>query len=308
MRARLVTGAAIGVVGALVFTAGIAWPRDAAPAALPAADRTAGLPVVPAEPSPSTVDKPAPVPSRSSAAPSPTPGPTTPPPVPGWTLVDYDDFTGTQLDRTRWGVYDSLATNKVSTWSPSMVTVTAGELRIAGHGRNPHGDGNVSGGLCWCRGDGDQTYGMWQVRARFDAGYGYGQALILWPKSGRWPQDGELDFVETPTPAKKTAVQTIHWGSDNQTDDQRVAGDFTQWHVYAVIWRPGDVQMLIDGKVYFDTATSGSHPDIPHNPMHLAIQQEPGPLNPDDWIPAPGAQTPDQVTMHLDWVRLYRQG
>jgi len=186
------------------------------------------------------------------------------------------------------------------------VTVAGGELRIAGRGRSPDGNGNVSGGLCWCRGAGNQTFGMWQVRARFQAGTGYGQALILWPESNRWPQDGELDFAEAPHPDKKSVSQTIHWGDGNETDSQQVAGDFTQWHVYSVIWRPGGVQMLIDNRVYYDTTRSGDHPQIPHSPMHLAMQQEPGPLNPDDWIPPPGPGTPEQVTMHIDWVRLYR--
>src|SRR5205807_5562556 len=107
------------------------------------------------------------------------------------------------------------ATNGISRWTSAMVTVGGGELRIAGHGNNPSGSGNVSGGLCWCNGAGDQIYGRWEVRARFEAGTGYGQAILLWPRSNRWPQDGELDFVETPNPSTNVAVATVHWGDTN---------------------------------------------------------------------------------------------
>ena len=144
------------------------------------------------------------------------------------------------------------------------------------------------------------------VRQPREGGTGYGQALLLWPTSGQWPQDGELDFAESPHGDKKTVAQTIHWGSDNQIDYRWVNGDFTAWHTYAVVWKPGVVQMLVDNKVYYDSSTSKAHPQVPTDPMHLVIQQEPGPFNPTDWVPAPNAHTPDQVTLHVDWVRLYR--
>src|SRR5262249_42468834 len=149
-------------------------------------------------------------------------------------------------------------------------------------------------------------YGMWQVRARFEAGLGYGQALILWPTSDNWPQEGELDFVETPKPDKKSAALTVHWGADNRIDYRRIGGDFTPWHTYSGGWKPSGIQMLVDDRVYYDSTRSKTHPQVPDHPMHLAIQQEPGPLDAPGWVPAPGAGTPDVVTLHVDWVRLYR--
>jgi beta-glucanase (GH16 family) len=296
MRPRAVTGSVMAALGIVALSAGAAWPREPVPRPVPAHPTVRAAPPpapVPAGSAPSTVD-------------SPVAQPSAPAPVPGWTLVDYDDFTGQRLDRRRWAVYDSTATNGVSRWSPSMVSVADGELRIVGQGRDPDGHGNISGGLCWCNGSGNQTYGMWQVRARFERGTGYGQALLLWPTSDNWPQEGELDFVETPHADKKSAALTVHWGTDNQIDYRWVGGDFTQWHTYTVVWRPGLVQMLIDDKVYYDSTTSSVHPQIPDHPMHLAIQQEPGPLDAPDWVPPPGRDTPDTVTLHIDWVRLYR--
>jgi beta-glucanase (GH16 family) len=222
-------------------------------------------------------------------------------------LIDFDDFNGSQLDPARWGVYNGFATNGTSRWSPDMVRVADGELQIIGTGRDPTGAANVSGGLCWCRGNGVQTYGRWQVRARFDAGTGFGQAMLLWPQSERWPEDGEIDFVETPTGTKQTAVATVHWGStaDHRQDSDRLAGDFTQWHVYTVEWRPGSVKVTMDSSVLYDSTLSANPPDIPRTAMYLALQQEPGPFG-QNWVPAPTAATPAQVVMHVDWVKLYQ--
>jgi endo-1,3-1,4-beta-glycanase ExoK len=274
-------GATVAAVVAVVLAAALAWPRAEAGRA----GRTSRATASPATASP--------------AAPSPRPSLS-----PG-TLVDADDFTGTAIDRSKWEVYQAPASNHVSQWLTSMVTVADGELRIAGHGNSPDGVGNVSGGVCWCRGLGNQAYGIWQVRARFAAGTGYGQAILLWPESNRWPQDGELDFVETPGGPKTTAIGTVHWGADNQQDARKASGDFTAWHTYAVEWRPTFVTMSIDGRVYYDSAKSARHPAIPTGPMQLAIQQEPGPFG-HNWVPAPNGSTPDQVVMHIDWVRIYR--
>src|SRR2546421_11721983 len=109
---RLAVGTAIGVLGILVLSAGVAWPRT--PLGRPAADDT--LAVVPdssapsdPEPAPSasgpfTVAPSSAAPSAgssaSSAPPSPPPA-TTPPPVPGWTLVAFDGFSSDRLGKSR---------------------------------------------------------------------------------------------------------------------------------------------------------------------------------------------------------------
>jgi len=104
-------------------------------------------------------------------------------------LVGFDDFTGTKPD-SRWGLYDSVSPIG-ATWTPDRDQVSDGTLRIVGTGNNPTGQGNASGGLCWCGQGGNRLYGRWVVRARFGAGAGYGQTVGLWPESnqaaGPWP-------------------------------------------------------------------------------------------------------------------------
>ncbi|GAA3523447.1 hypothetical protein GCM10022222_01870 [Amycolatopsis ultiminotia] len=223
-------------------------------------------------------------------------------------LIAEDDFTGAKLDTTKWSPYNAKSSNGISQWSPDEVGVGGGELRINGHGRDPSGKTNRSGALCWCRGAGNQAYGLWMVRAKFDAGKGYGPAMLLWPQSNHWPEDGELDLVESAQPKRTTALSSVHWGSlpNGKRESGKLWGDYTQWHTYAVDWQPDFVKYSIDGQTVYDTRYSLQNPGIPKNPMHLVIQQEPGPFGAPSWIPAPDASTPDQVIVHVDWVKIYK--
>jgi len=224
-----------------------------------------------------------------------------------WELVDRDDFQGSRLDQTRWEVYDHPASNGVGDWFPEQVSVAGGQLRITGRGRDPSGVGNRAGGLCWCGRHGDQTYGLWRLRARLEPGAGYGQVFLLWPASGRWPQDGELNFAEVPGGAKDEVVGVVHWGDPprGEEDSARLRADLTAWHTYTVVWLPGVVRYYLDDTLFYDSTTSGGQVEVPDGPMHLALQVEPGPFG-RDWVPAPGPDTPDEVVTHVDWVELHR--
>lgn len=207
-----------------------------------------------------------------------------------------DEFDGTALD-DKWGIYASTSPNG-SVWSRDAVTVRDGILRITGTGRNPTGSGNVAGGVCWCGAGGNRTSGVWTVRARFDAGAGYGPGLMLWPESDK-ASDGFATFAAF-NEADRTSVRSlVMWGTAGEKAEARLTGDFSQWHVYRVEWRPGSLRMFVDEQVLFDSA---SRPGmvVPTRPMHLVIQVMVGPK---DGVPAANASTPDTVVTEVDWVR-----
>lgn len=207
-----------------------------------------------------------------------------------WPLIAGDDFAGGTMDRSHWNIYHGRTTDDVGKQSRSAVTVTDGMLQITAHG-------DTSGGLSWGPG---QTYGRWEVRARSDAATGYGPVILLWPDSEKWPQGGEIDFMEQPQPDRTVNNVTVHYGSDNSQYATTQTGDFTQWHDYAVEWEPDHITAWIDGKQVFHTTDPAQ---IPHDPMHLAIQEDIGPLP--GWMPAPDASTPDQVHLQVQWVHIY---
>ncbi|HKT06121.1 MAG TPA: glycoside hydrolase family 16 protein [Rugosimonospora sp.] len=214
--------------------------------------------------------------------------------------VDWDDFTG-PLDTTRWSLYENANANG-SLWSHGAIQVTGGELQIVGTGKNPTGKGNVAGGLCWCGTNGDQLYGVWKIRARFDAGAGYSPVLGLWPRTNS-AADGYITAVLLPDAGRTLSYGGVVWGPDSRNDVSDVTGTFTAWHVITIEWRATYVKLYLDGRVYYDSTRSKTAPQIPRVPMHLYVQVEPGPK---DGVPAPDASTPARVVTHIDWVKLYR--
>jgi endo-1,3-1,4-beta-glycanase ExoK len=232
----------------------------------------------------------------------PTDPPTASPSVaPLGTLLATDDFGATAVDTTRWSIYQSTAPN-LSTLSRSAVQVTNGELQIVGVGKNPTGQGNVSGGLCWCGKGGNQLYGKWEVRARFDPGSGYCPVIGLWPQSNR-QSDGSITFAGANEADRHTLHAYLAWLTDHLvTSERKFAGDLTGWHTYTVEWRDAFVKMYLDNKVIYDSTTTADQVVIPRAPMHLFIQQAVGPVA---GIPAAGPSTPDQVVTHVDWARMY---
>jgi hypothetical protein len=297
-RLVLVTVVTVAVLAGTVVAVKLAWPTHggaavvvAASAANPPGSGTGAEPGVPAigqGPAGAVSVNPSNV--RSSARPGPTPA----------SGAAGDEFSSAALDTSKWAVYGDKGT---SPYAADMVGVSGGELQVRGVGKNPTAAANKSGGLCWCGDGGNRLYGRWQVRARFDAGSGYRQVLVLWPQSDNSSADGSITFVSDGDAARKslgvvllppggaTAARVFH------------SGDFTAWHVYTVDWRAGYVKVSVDSTLIYDSTAGAGAPTIPHKPMHLAIQQDKGP---GDGVPAPNSSTPAQVVMHIDWVHLFR--
>ena len=208
----------------------------------------------------------------------------------GWQLQDHDEFDGSTLGPA-WRPYTGETTGGVGRHDPANLHVADGMLSIVSHGLS-------SGGLEWAPG---QLYGRWEVRARTQKAVGYGDVLILWPDAEDFPQGGEVDFMEIPKPERNEYNFNLHFGADNSQNGTKVAGDFTQWHNYAVEWTPDHVAGFVDGQEVFRTT---ERHQIPPRPMHLTMQQDIGPY--DNWIPPRDATTPAEVSFQIDWVRIYR--
>jgi hypothetical protein len=204
-----------------------------------------------------------------------------------------DDFTAS-LDKAKWSVY---GTSPPSTFSPDMVRVQDGELQVVGAGNNPTAAANKAGGLCWCV-NGNFRYGTWQVRARFDAGSGYRDAIVLWPQSGNKSTDGSVNLATDADAARKALVVSLQPPGGGASEGATRDGDFTAWHVYRVDWRASYVRMYVDDVLIYDSS-AGTPKPVPHGPMHLVIQLDKGPAG---GIPAANEQTPAEVVLHVDWV------
>jgi beta-glucanase (GH16 family) len=245
-------------------------------------DGFSGLPgtvsAIPAPPSASAEDK-----ARSAL-----PGD----PGPQWKIFTKEDFDTLRGDV--WGSYDSVGAFGNGLRRSSAITVADGLLNITATG------GNVSGGMAHQVG---QTYGRWEVRARTDKGRGFGSAILLWPDSERFPQDGEIDIMEVPSETRDRAHFIVHFagpGGSDKVYGSYAEDDFSQWHTFACDWLPDRIVFYVDGVERLRVTDRNI---IPKKPMHLAIQFDQGPKK--DWIPAPDATTPPAFALQVDWVRIY---
>jgi hypothetical protein len=213
-------------------------------------------------------------------------------PGPEWRRVTTEDFNS--LRPQAYGLYDSVGGFGNGLRRSSAISVANGVLNITAT------NGNVSGGMAHKLG---QTYGRWEFRARTDLGRGFGSAILLWPDSERFPQDGEIDIMEVPSETRDRAHFIVHFGGPGGSD--KVYGsyaedDFSQWHTFAVDWLPDRIVFYVDGVERFRVTDRNI---IPDKPMHLAMQFDQGPKK--DWIAAPDVTTPKAFSLQVDWLRVY---
>ena len=213
-------------------------------------------------------------------------------PGPQWRQVTKEDFDS--LRPNIWGTYDSVGAFGAGLRRSSAVSVKDGLLNITATG------GDVSGGMAQQTG---QLYGRWEFRARTDKGRGFGSAILLWPDSEQFPDDGEIDIMEVPSETRDRTHMITHFAGPNDSD--KVYGsyaedDFSQWHTFALDWLPDRLVFYVDGVERFRVTDRNI---IPKKPMHLCLQFDQGPKK--DWIAAPDASTPASFALQVDWVRVY---
>jgi hypothetical protein len=202
--------------------------------------------------------------------------------VHGWGTPDReDDFTGSTA---QWDVYDGPGHAGEGRRSPSAVTVQDGILTITGD------SSGTTAGMAWNPG---QKYGRWEGRVRAPASDpSYNALLLLWPDAEDFPVGGEIDFMEMMDHTRATTDIFIHYGEDNSQVNGQVEIDGTEWHNWAVEWTPEAITAYVDGEEWYRTTDTSI---FPPGPMHLCIQL--------DWFPE--GDTPQESTMHVDWVRQY---
>jgi hypothetical protein len=137
----------------------------------------------------------------------------------------------------------------------------------------------------------DQLYGRYAVRFRADPIDGYKTAWLLWPASGVWPRDGEIDFPEGELDGAMSAFMHRMNGSSGGDQDAYVTNaGYANWHTAVIEWTPSSVTFILD-----DAVIGVSNTRIPSTPMHWVLQTETS-LN--SVYPAPSIQG----NVQIDWV------
>ncbi len=236
-------------------------------------------------------------PSSSSSPTRPTTDPTATPTTPAtdgtqaavlnrWgAVVAGDEFNYVGVpNQAKWKVYNSPGHGGNGLRKPSQVAVNGVRLRISGTAAG------TTGGMS-AKFD-RRKYGRWETRMKVSArDPEYHPVLILWPDSGNWPCDGEIDYAEgTGNPQVMNFFH--HYSCDNRQTHAGKTLDATQWHNYAVEWTDKAIVGYLDGVEWFRDSNPSHQPP---GPMHQTIQL--------DWFPDGTTTTP--TTMDVDWVRVY---
>ncbi len=157
-------------------------------------------------------------------------------------------------------------------------------------------------------------YGRMEARIKLPAGKGTWPAFWMLgaglTKGEVWPDCGEIDIVEAKGSQPYTALGTLHGpGYSGQTGTQRGSAYLSpgpalsnDYHVYAIDWKPNQIDFSVDGQVYFTHSAADVAPNkwVFNQEFFLILNLATG----GNFEPEidPMLQT---ATMSIDYIRYY---
>jgi beta-glucanase (GH16 family) len=250
-----------------------------------------------------------------------------------WVCSFDDEFSGTTLNTSKWNVLTTAASDFVSgsecyVNSPNNVSVSGGTLNLTLIKTAPFTCYGIAGasiqtsytaGMVDTLGQFSQTYGYFEVKAKFPAAtvQGLQTSLWLWPvndtKYGSiWPASGEIDIAEWYSDYPNLAIPSIHYnpaggaGADkNVTNDYCDVSNTAGYNTYGAIWTAKSITILIDGQTCLVDNWNPASPLVkpaPFNmPFFINLTAAMG-IYPN--VPVAGTQLP--ATSKIDYVRVWK--
>jgi beta-glucanase (GH16 family) len=191
-----------------------------------------------------------------------------------WTCTFDDEFSGTTVTANKWIAINSSANGATGgqacfVSSPNNVSVANGVLSMTTRKEAaPFFCKTPSGGFTTQYTGAQiatytkffQTYGRFEVRAKFPATTlaGLQSSLWMWPENVLSPLKGEVDIAEWYSGASDRAVPYLHYNYDPTTSSLATntnvvtnnfctLTDTSQFHTYAVTWTASQFKVDFDG-------------------------------------------------------------
>ncbi|HWE50894.1 MAG TPA: family 16 glycosylhydrolase [Bryobacteraceae bacterium] len=196
-----------------------------------------------------------------------------PPGAPGWTLTFADEFSGGELDLTKWSPHKPLNGGEAL----AKYTVSGGQLHLT--------RGAISTfGLF------SQRAGRFEIQCRVSGGSGTTSGVHLLPLPlGPLPA---IDIFEVEGDAPKKISLANHWGTEQTERSYGDAFDVPDLssglHTIAMEWDREKIVWFVDGKEEFRSSEG-----VPWQPMFLTIEIRGG--------------TGTASSFDVDSVRVYRR-
>lgn len=250
-----------------------------------------------------------------------------------WTLVWSDEFSGSELNRSKWtfdlGNGESVGNpgwgnNELEYYTdrPENVSVEDGNLVITAVKESQKFNGfDYTSSRIKTKGLFSKKYGKFDIRAKAPSGKGLWPAIWMLPEHdayGVWAASGEIDIMEGWGSDTGKVGGTLHYGGQwpNNTYTGKEyrfenGGTTEDYHVYGLEWEPGEIRWYVDGKLYstqndwfsksVGQPANNAYPAPFDEPFHLLLNLAVGGHFDGD----PTADTEFPAKMLVDYVRVY---
>ena len=221
----------------------------------------------------------------------------------GWKVVWSDEFSGTELDRTKWAPEEACwggGNNERQCYTDreDNIVVEDGVLRLVAQkerftgphhpaGKSQRGEWTTqeyTSGKIRTSGLADWTYGRFSARMKLPEGQGTWPALWMMPSDavyGEWPLSGEIDIMEavnleTPCEECEGGIETrtsgaLHFGGrppENtylylKTEGKSEPLPSKGGNTYTVEWAEGTIQWFVNDELFMRLDHDDWYTDAP---------------------------------------------
>ncbi len=245
-----------------------------------------------------------------------------PQPASNMTLTFDSEFKKTGLVTSQWNPFPNepiTINDELEEYVPTEVKSSASAgLRLVTE-KKPYLDKNYVSGEVSTRGLFSQAYGHFEMRAKVPQADGMWPAFWLLPEDNAWPPEIDvLEYIYAPYGHMPTAssnwshaTETLIWKGASGPNPQLSTATSTplnwgsQYHTYAIDWRPGSLVWEIDGAAVacaIDDSATGTR--VPNQAMFMIMNDAIS--HPNGWPGTLQANQKFPIEFDIDYVRVWQ--